>query len=433
MSDMSSKILFLLRWLYTLGFIICIPVILLRLLWKSRKLPAYRARILERFGIFKKPNREGGLWLHGVSVGESVAAIPIIRAFQKLYPNMPITVTTTTPTGSDRVQKTFGNQVFHVYFPYDVPWCFQNFLKRVRPKLCVIMETELWPNCLWICKQHNLPVIIANGRVSPASMKGYSRIRFMTKEMLKWITVVAAQSKIDGDRFIELGLQPNRLVIAGNVKFDVSLEEGVKSEGLKLREGFGKSRPVWVAASTHAGEEERVLAAFREIKKHFPDALLILVPRHPDRFNEVATVIQKQGYTMVSRSSGHAVTKDTAVFLGDTMGELALFYAASDVAFVGGSFIPLGGHNTLEPAALAVPVVVGPYTQNFVDITKLLLDAGVLVQVQDTEALIKAVLYWFNHPQERIAAGENGKKVMETNRGAVNKIMELIKDNSTRH
>jgi len=420
---------FLLRWLYTCLFVVGLPLVLLRLCWRSLKNPAYRARWGERFGIFKFPLQEGGLWLHAVSVGESIAAIPLIREFQRRFPTLPITMTTSTPTGSARVQNTFGSQVFHIYFPYDLPWCFDRALKLIRPRLMILMETELWPNCLLKCQQLQIPVLIANARLSPRSMRGYGYIKLMTQTMLECVNLVAAQSERDGANFVKLGLAPERLVVTGNIKFDVPIKEGIEAEARKLRESWGKERLVFVAASTHAGEEEQVLNAFKEIQKQFKDALLILVPRHPERFAQVAALVQQQGYSVILRSSGSPATSETQVFLGDTMGEMNLFYAASDVAFVGGSFIAIGGHNTLEPAAAGIPVIVGPHVHNFIEITQLLSDAKALLQVSDSHTLAEAVLHWFASTEARKKAGNAGKEVVEKNRGAVSKIVDLAQNN----
>jgi 3-deoxy-D-manno-octulosonic-acid transferase len=415
------------RHLYTILLTLSIPVVLLRLLWKSRKIPGYRHRILERFGFFSPPSKKGGLWLHAVSVGESVAAIPIIREFQRNFPEQSITITTTTPTGSERVRAIFGNQVFHVYSPYDLPICIKLFLKRIRPEICVIMETELWPNLLEACGKQKIPVVIANGCLSLKSFEGYKRIKSVTQAMLENITWVAAQSKLDAERFLALGLESKRVVVAGNVKFDIPISENSVEAGHALRQKIGKTRPVWVAASTHPGEEEEVLTAFRQVQKSFQDVLLILVPRHPNRFQTVLTLLQKRAFSVVTRSSDLPVEAKTEVFLGDTMGELGLFYAASDIAFVGGSFTPIGGHNILEAAALAVPVIVGPHIQNIVDTCDLLSSAGALVKVSSTKELGKALLDWFSHGEKRRQAGYMGKKVIEQNRGAVEKIFSLIK------
>jgi len=417
----------LVRWLLTLLFTLVIPVVLLRLLYKSIKNPEYRRRWLERFGIFKSTHQKGGIWVHMVSLGEAIAAVPLIRKLQNQFPNLPITVTTSTPTGSAKVINTFGTQVFHVYFPYDLAWSFDQFIHNIQPKILVLMETELWPNCLWACQHHQIPVVIMNGRLSPRSMIGYLRIHFMTRQMLGCVAKVAAQSEADGARFIKLGLDPNHLEVTGNIKFDLSIKAGIKKDAEQMREIFGSTRPVWIAASTHSGEEAIVLDAFVEIRNQFKDALLILVPRHPERFESVGLMAQARGFSVVKRSN-HLPNLATDIWLGDTMGELLLFYAASDVAFVGGSFVPIGGHNTLEPAAVDVPVIVGPHVHNFVEITKFLSEAGALVQVQNSTSLAKAVINWFAHPEARKQAGMSGKKVVEKNRGAVDKMVAIIQN-----
>lgn len=415
----------LLRWLYILVFTLSIPVLLLRLWWKGRKNPDYRKHWAERFGFFKPPAHTGGLWVHAVSVGETMAAVPLIREFQKQFPTLPITITSTTPTGYKTVHTIFKDEIFQVYFPYDLPWCIEQFLKRIQPTLLIIMEKELWLNCFLMCHQKNISIYIVNGALSLHSLKGYQRLNQLTQMMLTCITYVFAQSKIDAERFLELGLDPNRFIVSGNMKFDVSVKEGIKEAGQQYRETFG-NRLVWIAASTHTGEEELILLAFKQILKQYPDALLILVPRHPERFETVAALLIQQEYTFVKRSTKHPMTKETQILLGDTMGELPFFYASADVAFVGGSLVPVGGHNALEAAALGVPVIVGPYVDNCLEITKLLLDAGALIQVSDSDALAKAVLQWFSNPLIRKQAGAFGKNVVEKNRGVVKQIVDFI-------
>ncbi len=420
---MTSLFQTVLRGIYTALFILSIPAILLRLWWRGRKNPGYRERWLERFGIFQKPLQKRGIWVHAVSLGESIAAVPLIRQLQQRFPELPMTVTTTTPTGSAFIKNTFPKGVFHVYFPYDLPGCFKRFLKRVNPQVVVIMETELWPNCLWICHQQKIPVLVANGCLSLQSLQGYNWISLVTRMMLKCLTRVLAQTKLDGDRFLQLGLSPDQLVITGNMKFDLSLKEGLEVAAQSFRQSMGRSRPIWVAASTHAGEEEPILDAFSKLQQQIPTLLLILVPRHPERFQTVADLLKSRGFSTVTRSSALPIVEDTAVFLGDTLGELMLFYAASDVAFVGGSMVPIGGHNTLEPAACGVPVIVGSYAENIVEVTKLLSNVDALIQVEDSDALVKAVLYWLSSEDIRKKAGVAARGVVERNRGAVAKVV----------
>lgn len=426
---------YLYRWLYTLTFTLLIPFILVRLLIKSRLNPEYRHRWLERFGIFPSPKQTGGIWLHAVSVGETLAAITLIQALQKRFPNLSMTVTSTTPTGSAQVKRLCGDKVFHVYFPYDLPFAVIGFLKRIKPILWVNMETELWPNALFYAHQQKLPIIIANGRLSERSERQYARLGSFMKWMLSCITMVAAQSKIDGQRFLALGLDPKRLNVTGNVKFDVPLKPGVEVDSQNLRKLWGSTRLVWIAASTHHPEEEVVLKVFKALREMFPDLLLIIVPRHLERFDKVADLIDHQGYRFARRSKQDKVSPETDILLVDTLGELPLFYSAADIAFVGGSLANIGGHNTLEPALVSVPMVVGPHVHNFTDITKALSDAGALKQVKDAEELKDVLLYWLRTPEARCKAGKQGQQVVLDNRGAVEKTVKLIEDLnfSTKH
>lgn len=416
-----------LRCLYSLVFTLSIPALLLRLWWKGRKNGDYREHWAERFGFFKPPAKGGGLWLHAVSMGETMAAVPLIREFQKRFPHLPITITSTTPTGYKAAKNIFKDTVHRVYFPYDLSWCIHKFLKGVRPTILIVMEKELWLNCFWICHQKKIPIFIANGTLSSRSLKGYKRLlpQRIIQKTLDAITVVFAQSNTDATRFLELGLDPNRLIVTGNMKFDMTLKEGIETAGKQYKETFA-NRLVWVAASTHGGEEEAVLSAFKQILQQYPHTLLILVPRHPERFDTVATLLMQHSYTFVKRSSGVPIAPETQVLLGDTMGELALFFAAVDVAFVGGSLVPVGGHNALEPAALSVPVIVGPYVYNCVEVIKQLADAGGLIQISDSNTLAKAVLHWFENPEEARQAGRNAKEMVEKNRGVVKQIADSI-------
>jgi 3-deoxy-D-manno-octulosonic-acid transferase len=415
----------LFRKLYNVVLTIAVPLLFLRLFWRSRKNPDYRERWLERLGLFNPPEKKDGIWLHAVSAGEAIASVPLIRALIKQFPNLPITVTTTTPTGSARVKQMLGEQVFHVYFPFDLSFAIRNFLSRIKPKICILMETELWPNCILNLNQLKIPVVIANARLSPRSVKGYGRILSVTREMLKSVDMVAAQSKMDGDRFLSLGLPSKNLQITGNIKFDMMEPPQVEEKAQNLRMQWGIKRPVWIAASTHGGEEEEVLKAFLKIREKLPEAFLILVPRHTERKDAIQDLIKQHSLSFINRSSGEVATSSTSILLGDTMGEMPVFYRAADVAFVGGSFVPVGGHNTLEPASAEIPVVVGPHVHNFVDITNYLSAAGGLLQVQNSDGLAQTVLYWLSHEEERKKAGKKAKQVVLDNRGAVNKIVQI--------
>ena len=287
------------------------------------------------------------------------------------------------------------------------------------------MEKELWLNCFWMCYQKKIPVFIANAALSLRSLKGYQRFSRITQQILACITGVFAQSEIDATRFLALGLSANHLRVTGNVKFDLSLKEGVAMAGKQYKKTFG-NRPVWIAASTHAGEEDVVLLAFKQILAQKPEALLILVPRHLERFTTVARLCTTHDYSFVKRSNGLAILPETQIILGDTLGELGLFYAAADLAFVGGSLVPVGGHNALEPAALNLPIIMGHYVDNCFEIIQKLVGVGALIQVSDSDALAKAVLHWFDNPVDRAKAGASAKEVVEKNRGAVKQIVDLI-------
>jgi 3-deoxy-D-manno-octulosonic-acid transferase len=414
------------RRLYTLLWVLALPLALLRLLWRSRRAPAYRRRWAERLGRFTPPARTGGVWVHAVSVGETQAAQPLIKRLLGEPRAQPVTVTTTTPTGSVRVGELFGDQVFHVYLPFDLPWAVDGFLERVRPRLLIMVETEIWPNLLARCAAHGIPTLLANGRLSARSARRYARLDGFTRETFAAIGAVAAQTEADAQRFVALGTPADRVRVTGSMKFDMAIRGSVKEQAEVLRRDWGTDRPVWVAASTHEGEEEAVLEAHRQVLTAVPEALLVLVPRHPERFERAAQLVRRAGLTMARRTERTAVTAGTAVFLGDTMGELPVFLGAADAAFVGGSLVDIGGHNVLEPAAFGVPVVFGPHMHNFVAISELLLAADAARQVSDAEGLADVVLRWLGDASERARIGENGRRVVEANRGALDRTWQLV-------
>jgi 3-deoxy-D-manno-octulosonic-acid transferase len=410
------------RWLYTAIFYLAVPLILLRLLWRSRRAPAYRARIGERFGFFRMRPARDSIWVHAVSVGETIAAAPLIRRLQARYPHFTLIVTTMTPTGSERVRALFGAGVEHVYAPYDLPDCVGRFLRRTRPRLAVIMETELWPNLLRGCARRGIPVLLANARLSARSARGYRRLRALTAPMLGDLAMVVAQNADDGARFVGLGLLPARLVVAGSIKFDIALDEQLVIDAARARAEWGElRRPLWIAASTHAGEDEIALAAHRQLLAAQPAALLILVPRHPERFDAVAALIERAGCTYRRRSQGAAPAQDTQVLLGDTMGELLWLYGCADIAFVGGSLIARGGHNTLEPAAWGLPLLSGPSDFNFHEISALLARAGALVKVRDAQELAAQLIALAASAPERSRRGAAARAGVAGNRGARDK------------
>ncbi len=415
--------------IYNIILTICIPILLLRLLWRSRKAPLYRKRWLERFGIFNPPQRSGGIWVHAVSLGESIIAVPMIKALQIKYPGIPIIVTTTTPTGSETIKKAFANKrsVFHVYLPFDTSWGVKNFLKRIQPQICIIMETELWPNVLHHCGIKKIPVVIANGRLSERSHKGYLRFKNLVKEMLANVSVVAAQTLEDGKRYISLGAAADRVKIMGNIKFDITVSEKLVEQAANLRLQFG-DRYIVLAASTHHGEEEQILEAFLNVKEIHHNALLMLCPRHPERYMDVRKIVQQHGLSLITRSSLQLCTDSIDVLLGDTLESLMALYAIADIAFVGGSLVDVGGHNMLEPAAVGTPIIVGPYLHNFVYISEQMLLAGAMVKINDSNSLAKTITRLLDSKERREKMRENGLRVIEKNRGAINNIVAIIND-----
>ncbi|MGR4040690.1 lipid IV(A) 3-deoxy-D-manno-octulosonic acid transferase [Pseudomonas sp. JDS08PS003] len=415
------------RTLYTALFYLGLPLVAIRLWLRSRKAPAYAKRIGERFSLGLPAMQTGGIWVHAVSVGESIAAAPMIRALLARYPQLPITVTCMTPTGSERIQALFANEprIQHCYLPYDLPCAAARFLDRVQPKLAVIMETELWPNHIDQCARRGIPVALANARLSERSAKGYGRFARLTAPMLGQMSLFAVQTEAEAERFRQLGARPETVEVTGSIKFDLSIDSQLLERARALRQQWqAMERPVWIAASTHEGEDAVVLDAHRQLLASYPNALLILVPRHPERFNSVFELCQQQGFATVRRSSGEPVSATTSVLLGDTMGELLFLYALADSAFVGGSLVANGGHNLLEPAALAKPVISGPHLFNFLEIAAMLREAGALQEVDDAEGLAVAVQRLFELPRDAQKMAEAGLKVLKANQGALQRLLE---------
>ncbi|MCP3868560.1 MAG: 3-deoxy-D-manno-octulosonic acid transferase [Gammaproteobacteria bacterium] len=415
------------KLLYSLFLHLLLPFMLLRLLWRSIDAPAYRRRWAERFGVCPVPGRPGSLWIHAVSVGETQAVEPLVKQFLADFPEVPVTITTTTPTGSERVRKLFGCRVHHSYCPFDTPWAVKNFLKRVRPRILVMVDTEIWPNLLAACEKRKVPTILANARLSESSAARYARLGSFTRETFRLISLIAAQADADADRFIALGAIPDRVRTTGSIKFDIRLPASLHEQAAVLGRQWG-NRPVWVGASTHEGEDEQLIEAHRSILKKHPEALLVLVPRHPERFDKVAALCQKAGFKTDRRSENAPCESDSAIYLGDTMGELTLIIAAADIAFVGGSLVPVGGHNILEPAALGVPILFGPCMFNFTHIGSMMKERGAAVQVENIDQLSATVSHWFGNASERVQVGENGRQVVENNRGATERLYGIIEE-----
>jgi 3-deoxy-D-manno-octulosonic-acid transferase len=418
--------LFLRRLIYTVIMYLLIPLILYRLAVRGLRYREYFGRWRERFGFFPDPHIRESIWIHAVSMGEVNAALPLIDALMQRHQHTPFVITTVTPTGSERVRRVYGDRVFNVYLPYDLPASIRRFLKRVRPRVSVVMETEIWPNLFLECAARDIPVILANARLSEKSFRGYGPVRPLAKQAVASVRYIAAQSVTDAGRLRELGAEPDRLGVVGNLKYDMSVPSDLAEQAHAMRQTWGAQRPVWIAASTHEGEELPVLKAHTEVLRQFPDALLLIAPRHPERFKPVALACRNFGFVTRTRSEDGTASIDTQCFVVDTLGELLRFYATTDVAFVGGSLVPIGGHNILEPAALAVPVVVGPKTFNFADITASLLDSGAAVQIDDGEALGSVVIKFLADPELRSRTGRAAKKAFEREQGGVIRTVAIV-------
>ncbi len=419
------------RWFYTAFFYLISPLVLLRLLYRGGKAPAYRQRVLERFGYFSVPETLRGketLWVHSVSVGETIAAAPLIKQLLLRYPDYPLVVTTMTPTGSERVKALFGDQVFHVYAPYDLPGSVKRFLERLQPKMLIIMETELWPNTIHFTRRQGACVLLANARLSEKSAAGYRRLQALARSMLQEINLVAAQHQSDAERFLALGLPEQNLLVTGSIKFDLELSETLREQATALRVLWNDqgARPVWVAASTHDGEDEIVIAAHQQLLITHPRLLLILVPRHPERFDSVAALCEQQQINLVRRSSSQPVSADTQLLLGDTMGELLLFFGCSDIAFVGGSLVERGGHNYLEPAAWGLPLLSGVSDFNFLAISEQLQKAGALTKVADVNSLKSALDELLLDKDLIDRVGQQALAVVEENKGSLQRLLAAI-------
>ena len=412
------------RFLYSLFFILCLPLILARLLYRAWRAPAYARRWQERFAI-GGDLRPGGIWVHAVSVGEAIAAAPMVRELLKRHPQLPITVTCMTPTGSEQIGKLFGDAVGHAYLPYDLPWLQRRLVRRLQPRIAIIMETELWPNMVAECQRASVPVVLANARLSERSARGYQRVSRLVQPMFAALDWLAVQSAAEAERFSALGARQQALTVTGSIKFDLKPSAAVL-EGAQQWRGQWGERPVWIAASTHVGEDEIILQAHQQVLQQHPQALLILVPRHPERFDGVGRLVQQAGLSLVRRSADRLPGPADQVFLGDSMGELMQFYACADVAFVGGSLIAGGGHNYLEPAALGLPVLSGPHRFNFAEISGLLEKAGALVEVADADAMTGQVNSWLSEPEVARSAGSAGQSVVKANQGALERLLEGI-------
>jgi 3-deoxy-D-manno-octulosonic-acid transferase len=412
------------RYLYSLLMLLGLPFFLIRLYFRGQRSPKYREHWSERLGLipFKSKNC---IWVHAVSLGETIAAVPLIKALIDRHPDREVVVTSTTPTGRDRVKSALGDTVKHAYFPFDIPFLWRAFFFRVKPSVLVVMETELWPNLFHLCAQRKIPVLVANARLSERSMEKYQFIKSLTRDMLGCVTQVLAQTPEDKARFTTLGLDPARCQVLGNIKFDLSPSKDWAQKSLALRKKFD-GRFVLMLASTHPGEEQILFEVYKHLKVRLPQLLLISAPRHPERFAEVEALGAEEGLRVITRTSGAEVTEEVDIFLLNTMGELLHYYGASDIAFVGGSLVPIGGHNLLEPAVLGVPVITGPNVQNFVAVTAMLKEAGAVIQIEDGAELEAVLIQLSGDAKRRADMGLKGQEVVAKNRGATERHLKVV-------
>ncbi len=414
------------RHLYSFLFYSATPLIISRLWWRSLKNSAYRQRIFERFGFYKKKYPQNVIWFHAVSVGESEALFPLIRLIQSRQPQTQILITTTTPTGSARVQAVLGDSVQHVYLPYDLPDVVTRFLKTFKPKIAVIVETEIWANLFHACKKNQIPLYLINARVSEKSVRGYQKIPSLVLPALNAITKIAAQTETDKTRFIQIGAKPENVENLGNIKFDVTIADEILSQGHALKNQHFKNRFVFLAASTHDGEEVLLLEAYKNLKNQIPELLLAIAPRHPERFVMVELLAKNANLKTVTRTSNQLCENETDVFLIDTLGELKLFYATADLAFVGGSFVPIGGHNVLEPAAVGVPILFGLEMRNFAFIAEKMLAENAAIQCKNVAKLESKIIELYKSPDLRNSLIFNAKNFVFQNQGTAERIYNLL-------
>lgn len=415
------------RFFYSLLVGLSTPFVLLYFVMRGLRDRAYLGRWHERFGFIPEPRQRGGILLHAASVGEYNAASPLIRALLKTYPEMPLTVTTLTPTGSERVRHELGQKVFHSYIPIDLPAAVSRLLNRLQPDMIIIMETEIWPNLYLQAQELNIPLLMANARLSGRSVRRFQRISSLVEKTLRTVAWIGAQSAADADRLIECGAKSDCVDITGNLKFDLAIAASLEEKASALRSRWGHMRPVLIAGSTHEADENVVLPAFVELLKSLPDALLILVPRHPERFGRSIQLSKAAGLRTELRSHGETCSTQAQCFVIDSIGELMTYYACSDVAFIGGSMGEQGGHNALEPAALGIPVLLGPNMDNAREIAAQLLECNAARRVNDRQEFQKTAENILTDGVLRDRMGQAGRALVEKNRGALDLTLEAVK------
>ncbi|MDH5175684.1 MAG: lipid IV(A) 3-deoxy-D-manno-octulosonic acid transferase [Gammaproteobacteria bacterium] len=414
------------RMLYVLLVYLLAPIVVAHEAWQALRDPAYRGRLGQRLGFAPRPDRTGSLWIHAVSVGEVQAAAGLIRELRRRHPALPIVVTTTTPTGAQRARALYQDAVHHCYLPYDLPGAVSRFLDRIAPQAAIILETEIWPTLYAALERRGIPLVLGSARVTPRSVGRYRKLASLFRDALANGITIGAQTPGDAERFIAVGAPRARVQVTGNIKYDLTIPPSTVEAGRALREQWDSRRPAWIAGSTHEGEEEAALAAHAMLSEQFPNALLLLVPRHPQRFDAVRALLRRRDVPFAMRSAGALPAAGDAVLLVDTIGELQMFYAAADVAFVAGSLVPIGGHSLLEPAVLGLPILSGPHTQNSQDVADLLAQSGALRVVQDAQELGHQLLEHLADPARAQAIGAAGRDAVAANRGAVSRLVAMI-------
>ncbi|EMR36267.1 lipid IV(A) 3-deoxy-D-manno-octulosonic acid transferase [Vibrio harveyi] len=422
----------LIRILYTLLLTVASPFLLFGLYKSKPNKPKFGQRWKEHFGITPKlTSDEKPIWIHAVSVGESIAATPFIKALKEQNPAQPILVTTTTSTGAEQIAK-LGDLVEHRYMPIDFAFAVKHFLKTTQPKQMLIIETELWPNTLNEVHKSGIPISVVNARLSEKSCNNYAKVQPLFNLMLPCLTQVLCQTESDANRFERLGVDKDKLKVTGSIKFDIQISDDMKEKSKILRQELGQNRSVWIAASTHKGEDEQVLAAHKRVLESHPGALLILVPRHPERFDDMYDLCQQQGFETVRRTTQENVANSTQVYLGDTMGEMLLLLGAADICFMGGSLVgdKVGGHNVLEPAALGVPIISGPSFFNFKEIVETMLREDCILLVDSAQSLASSITVLLQDVHQHNCFRKNVIEFMSKNTGALKKTIRIAKEDS---
>tara|TARA_B100001093_G_C26767407_1_gene988521 strand:- start:308 stop:1567 length:1260 start_codon:yes stop_codon:yes gene_type:complete len=385
---------------------------------------SYLDKVWQRFGLgyqgFKKC-----IWIHAVSVGEVQAVSPLILVLKKKFPQQKIVITTATPTGASRVTKLFGDSVYHCYIPFEFPHAISSFLDSINPVAAMIVETEIWPNLYRGCGVRKIPLILVSARISPSSVPKYQKFLPLIQKTLSHGIIIAAQSKPDAHRFIKLGASSERTHVIGNIKFDIENDDNLTKQGKEIRKKLFKDRPVWIAASTHEGEEKIILDTHHILLRNFPDLLLILAPRHPERFSKVKTLIKNSSFNLISRTN-YEKKAHNEVFLLDTMGEVTLFFAASDISFIGGSLVPIGGHNILEPAIQGLPIIVGPYFSNSEEVVNEFIKDDACLVVKNEAELAENISSLLCNSVEAKKMGQRGLRLIRKNKGSIERLLHLL-------